>query len=187
MYTKRKANKCKIIKGDAGYIAKRKKQVICKTIFEFGIVAALLILGITQTGDRMNVLTIVAILGCLPASKALVEVIMISPHRSIANDKVHDVEAKANSLTKVYDMVFTSEKKVMPIECIVIADHTICGYTSSTKLDVAETEKHLKQYTKASVKIYKDYNKFLSRAEDMNHMESSDNSGIKNMLLNLSL
>lgn len=182
MYTKRK-----ISKGDAGYICKRKKQVICKTIIEFGIVAALLILGITQTGDRTNVLTIVAILGCLPASKALVEVIMILPHHSISEERMSEIEEKANSLTKVYDMVFTSEKKVMPVECIIVADHTICGYTSSTKLDVAETEKHLKQYTKASVKIYKDYNKFLSRAEEMNCMESGDNSGIKNMLLNLSL
>ena len=72
-------------KGDAGFIRRQKRNIIAKTVLEFGIVAALLVLGITQTGDRMNLLTIVAVLGCLPASKALVGTIMILPHHSISD------------------------------------------------------------------------------------------------------
>lgn len=186
MYTKRK-------KGDAGYISKRKIQVLIKTLIEFGIALALLILGIQQTGDRMNILTIVAVLGCLPASKSLVELIMIVPHHSIAQQKVSDIEEKADCLTRVYDMVFTSEKKVMPVECIVIGEHTVCGYTSYTKHDVTEIEKHLKQlldanqFSKVTVKIFEDYNKFLLRIQDMNQNISADHSDMKNLLLNISL
>ena len=78
----------KIKKGDAGYIRSRKKLVIIRTALLFGIVIALLGLGIWQTGDRMNLLTIVAVLGCLPASKSLVEVILIFPHHSIVDERV---------------------------------------------------------------------------------------------------
>jgi len=67
-------------KGEAGYISSKKIRAIVKVILEFGIVVALLILGIKQTGDRLNLLTLVAVLGCLPASKALVEFIMIATH-----------------------------------------------------------------------------------------------------------
>lgn len=64
----------KATKGEAGYIQARKKQLILKAVLEFGIVIALLILGIWQTHTRLNLLTVVAVLGCLPAAKALVEV-----------------------------------------------------------------------------------------------------------------
>ena len=39
----------KATKGEAGYIQARKKQLILKAVLEFGIVIALLILGIWQT------------------------------------------------------------------------------------------------------------------------------------------
>ena len=60
----------KATKGEAGYIQARKKQLILKAVLEFGIVIALLILGIWQTHTRLNLLTVVAVLGCLPAAKS---------------------------------------------------------------------------------------------------------------------
>lgn len=50
----------KATKGEAGYIQARKKQLILKAVLEFGIVIALLILGIWQTHTRLNLLTVVA-------------------------------------------------------------------------------------------------------------------------------
>ena len=61
----------KATKGEAGYIQARKKQLILKAVLEFGIVIALLILGIWQTHTRLNLLTVVAVLGCLPAAQSL--------------------------------------------------------------------------------------------------------------------
>ena len=74
-------------KGEAGYLLSRKRQLILKAVLEFGFVAALLILGITQTKTRANLLTVVAILGCLPASKVLVQFISIFPYKSIEKEK----------------------------------------------------------------------------------------------------
>ena len=63
----------KINKGNAGYINSRKKRVLVKSLVQFGISFALLAIGMITTDSRMNLLTVVAILGCLPASKSLVE------------------------------------------------------------------------------------------------------------------
>ena len=164
----------KIKKGDAGYIRKRLKNVVIKTCLEFGIALALLGLGIWQTGDRLNLLTVVAILGCLPASKALVEWIMIAPHRSIEKEREDEIKSIAPHLTCLYDMVFTSEKKIMPVESIVIFDNTVCGYTSSAKVDTNGTAEHLKKYlsankcNKVSVKIFDNYAAYLKRMQEMN-------------------
>ena len=190
----------KVAKGDAGYIRARKRKILLKTVLEFGIVAALLILGIVETGSRQNLLTVVAVLGCLPASKALVELIMVLPHRSITEETTSEIELNANLLTRVYDMVFTSEKIIMPVEAIVISGNTICGYSSNAKVDMNFITKHLKQYLyanrfdKVSVKIFDNYTAFATRAEGMNNIaaiEKNDTKrheeGIKQILLNISL
>lgn len=190
----------RIQKGDAGYIRAKKKRAIVKTILEFGIVAALLILGIVETGDRMNWLTIVAILGCLPASKALVEYIMILPHKSIALEKAEEIATKTSHLTTGYDFVFTSEKIIMPVESVAISDNTIVGYTEKAKLDTNVVSKHIKQYlnanqyTKVSVKIFDNYTAFVARAEEMNRLASTESNdtkkkeeAIRRVLSNISL
>lgn len=190
----------KITKGDAGYIRVKKKRALIKTILEFGICIAILVLGIVQTGDRLNLLTIVAILGCLPAAKALVELIMILPHHSISEEMAAEIDLNADLLTRVYDMVFTSEKNIMPVECIVISNNTVCGYASDPKADINLVSNHLKQYlyanklTDVSVKIFDNYTAFETRAEGMNKIVSVDRKDtkereevIRQVLLNLSL
>lgn len=166
----------KATKGKAGYIQARKKQLIIKAVLEFGIVLALLALGIWQTHTRLNLLTVVAVLGCLPAAKALVEVITITPYHSIKLETANEIQEKAKDLTVAFDFVFTSREKFMPVDSMLLLDNTICGYSSSKKIDPVYTAKHLRQlleqnqYTKVSVKIFTDYDAFLARAESMQHM-----------------
>lgn len=187
-------------KGEAGYISSRKKQVILKTILEFGIVIALLVLGILQTGDRMNLLTVVAVVGCLPAAKAMVEMIMILPHRSVSEKTASEIDSHAAHLTRIYDMVFTSEKKVMPVDSVVIFNNTVCGYTSNSKVEKEVAGQHIKQYlhanqfTKVTVKIFHDYATFLTRLDEMNQLATGKNhesgnteEGIRRVILNISL
>lgn len=190
----------KINKGDAGYINSRKKRVILKTVLEFAIVAALVALGYWQTGTKLNMLTLVAVLGCLPASKALVEVITIFPFKSINKDVAEEIAQKANLLTVSFDMVLTTNDKIMQIDSVVISNNTICGYTASEKVDTAFAAKHMKQmmynnrFTDVSVKIFDNYTQFLTRAEGMNNIAAIDKNdtkkheaALKNLILNISL
>ena len=190
----------KINKGDAGYINSRKKKVIIKAILQFGIVAALIALGVWQTGDKMNWLTIVAVLGCLPAAKTLVEVITIFPYKSIEETVAKEIAGKTELLTVSYDMVLTTNDHIMPIDSVVISNNTICGYTSSEKVDTVFAAKHMKQmmyanrFTDVSVKVFDNYAQFLSRAEGMNNIAAIDKNdtkkheaALKNLILNISL
>ena len=187
-------------KGEAGYIRKQKRFLIFKTFIQFAIVAALLVLGIMQTKTRLNLLTVVAILGCLPAAKTLVQLIVILPYKTISEEKFEDLERKASLLTRSYDMVVTDEKKFMPIESLVILDNTVCAYSSSQTLDVNAAGKHIKQilvqnqYDKVSVKLFNDYTAYITRAEGMQNMAAvsrpdtkKKEEGIRHIILRISL
>ena len=74
-------------------IIKEKIEII-RTLAYFGIVIAILLLGYFQTGTKLNLLTVVAIVGCLPASKALVGVITRFPYRSIDGERAKEIASK---------------------------------------------------------------------------------------------
>lgn len=100
------------------------------------------------------------------------------PHRTLELDKVEEIKSKTSYLTVLYDLVVTSQEKSMPLDCIVISDNTVCGYTQNSLVDVEATAKHIKrilgfnQFEKVSVKIFHDYKAFLIRAEGMNNIAS---------------
>lgn len=187
-------------KGEAGYLLSRKRQLILKAVLEFGIVAALLILGITQTKTRANLLTVVAILGCLPASKVLVQLISIFPYKSIEQEKYREISEKSDCLLAVYDTVVTSHEKILPIDCMVVCDNMICGYAHNPKTDPEYAGKHIKQmlsqngYTQMTVKLFADYVKFITRVEGLNNIRKVEKKEttqkeeqVCNLLLNISM
>ena len=63
-------------KGTSGYLRTQKNYEILRTVLYFAISLSLFIAGWVTTGSRENLLTIVAVLGCLPACKSLVEMFM---------------------------------------------------------------------------------------------------------------
>ena len=86
----------RIEKGTPGYLDYKKKVEIIRTVIYFLLVAAIFTLGYVQTKTRSNLLTVVAILGCLPAAKALVGVITRFPYASVDQKLVHEVDTKAH-------------------------------------------------------------------------------------------
>ncbi|MCI8292820.1 MAG: hypothetical protein HFH53_04715 [Hespellia sp.] len=187
-------------KGTPGYLDHQLKIEILKAIVSFALVLAILFLGIMQTGSRLNLLTIVAILGALPASHVLVGVIVRFPHRSISDEVAKEIQEKAPNILVIYDLIITSSEKVMPVDCIAISEHTVCGYTRSKKVDLVYAASHIKNilsqngYTKMTVKIFDGYTPFLARAEGMNAIAEVDRTEnrereeqIRRLILNISM
>lgn len=190
----------KINKGEPGYISAQKKKLVVQTCVSFAIVLALVILGYIVTGTKLNWLTVIAILGCLPAAKIMVGAIMICRHHSVKPEIAEDLEKKAPHLVKAYDTVVTSYEKIMPIAAMVITEHTICGYTYKEDLDMSYTATHIRRmlnkngFYDVSVKIFTEYKGFAARAEGLNSMAAvSGNANLereeemKNVILNISL
>lgn len=166
----------KIEKGQPGYLKALKTKYLTGALAEFAIVAAVFILGYVQTKTKQNLFTIVAVVGCLPAAKMLVEYITVYPHRGIEPEKYMEIEEKAPLVMRLYDMLITSTEKAMPVDALVISGHVVCGYTGSLRTDEAVLSKHIKdvlkdnRYDKMTVKIFHDYAMFLARAEGLNNI-----------------
>lgn len=190
----------KVRKGETGYIREKKTRELIKVILEFGIVIALFVTGYITTKTRLNLLTLVAVLGCLPASKAMVGYIMLVPRKSLEEETVREIEQAGTHLTKAYDMVLTSYEHVMPIDSIVITGNTVCGFTKSEKVDLAYVESYIKKtlanqyFEKVSVKIFREYAPYLARVKAMEGLAVSSDAqdekqeeGIKDTILTLSM
>ena len=190
----------KVQKGDPGYLDHKKRIEIIRTIIYFGIVAAVFLLGYSQTHTRRNIQTVVAILGCLPAAKALVGVITRFPYSSIDRKKADEIRSKTGLLTVCYDMVITSRESIMPVDCIVISGHTIFGYTHYEKVNAEELSKHIRsilaqnQYTELTVKVLNQYKPFLARIEGLNNIAAVEREdtkekeeAIRGIILNISM
>ena len=176
----------KIQKGEPGYIKAQKIKFLVWAVLEFAIVIALVILGYVQTGSRLNLFTVIAVVGCLPAAKMLVEFITLLPHRSIEPGIYKEIEEKAPLLTKAYDLVITGTGRAMPVDAFVISDHTVCGYASSAKTDEVKVSAYLKEMLKnnhvekVTVKVFHEYTAFLARAEGMNNIMTVDRPSDRN-------
>lgn len=136
------------MKGRQGYLTAKRKQVIAITIILFFVSISLFVAGYVTTKTKQNLLTIVAILGCLPACKSLVSVIMYvkatgcSP---LAEEKIKTVEGR---LVGMYDMYFTSYKQNFALSHMVVDNKVILGYTESSKFDKKDCEEHLQTMLK---------------------------------------
>lgn len=161
----------KIEKGNPGYLRAQRKIEIIKTVIAFLLVIAVFVAGYATTGSRLNLMTVVAILGCLPASKILVGVITRWPYQSVSDEMAKEIQDKTEHLVVAYDMVVTSESKIMPIDSVVIYGNTVCGYTHSEKVDLNYASKHIKsileqnKFNNLTVKIFDNYKAFITRAE----------------------
>lgn len=190
----------KFRKGQAGYLDYQKKAEIIRVIIYFAIILAIFLIGYFQTKTRLNVMTIVAVVGCLPACKVLVGVIIRVAYYSINKAKAAEIAALTDHITVIYDMIITSRQSIMPVDCIVISGHTAFGFTSSHKVDPTEVSKHISDILRSnqidgvSLKILDNYTAFLARAEGLNNIarvEKSDTKAfetqVANLILNISL
>ena len=172
-------------RGKPGYINSLKKKYLIISFVEFAVVAAIFALGYFQTGSRLNLFTVVAILGCLPACKNLVEFIVVAPHKGIEVSKYDEIEEKAPLIIKVYDLIVAGQAKLMQLDVVAISGSTVIGYSSSEKTDEVKLSEYLKKlfeaggYDKITVKIFHDYKSFLARAEGMNSIATVDKQNIK--------
>lgn len=190
----------KVNQGRPGYLHYKRKFEILRTVIYFGIVAVIFLCGYIATKTRLNMMTVFAVLGCLPSSKALVGVIARFPYHSIEPLRAKEIEAQAEKLTVIYDMIITSRDKVMPVDCIVISENTVFGYTSSQKVDLQYTANHIKNILKenhiedVSVRLLNQYTAFLTKIEELNSIEKVEQEETKaqeekiaNLILNISM
>lgn len=183
-------------KGTRGYLDTQKKFEIARTCIYFGISALIFIMGWISTKNRMNLLSIVAVLGCLPASKSAVEMIMYLRYRSCSQEYAEQIIDNKGKLLDAFDMVFTSYETNYSVSHIVVAGNNICGFSEDKSFKEQEFNKHitdilkLENYKNTSIKIFTDINKYIDRLNQLNQFTDIDDTlsfGIMNTLKSVSL
>lgn len=186
----------KVKKGNFGYIAYQRKASLLRTILFFALSLAVYGIGIYSTGSNKNLLTVIAVLGLLPACKSAVNVIMFFRADGCSDEAKHALENFDNSLGGLYDIYLTSYQKNYPLSHLVVKGNVICAFTEKSNCDIQAGEKHILQmltqdgYKNMTVKIFSDQNKYIDRLGQLQNLKSEENKqtmGIYQMLLAISL
>lgn len=182
-------------KGTRNYIKTQKTYEILRTVIYFAISISLFIAGYVATKSRMNLLTVVAVLGCLPASKSAVDMIMYLRYKGCSPENAEKIEVSAQELSGLFDMVFTSYNRNYEIAHMVVKGNTICGFTEEKEWKEQEFNKHITDilkvdgYKEVSVKIFSDMSKYTERLEQLKELDTDETNtrGIINTLKSVSL
>lgn len=168
------------VKGTKNYLKTQKKYEIIRTVLYFGISLSLFIGGYIQTGEKANLLSIVAVLGCLPASKSLVGAIMFLRFHSCSEQTCTAIEEHSQGLSCLYDMVFTSYKKNFVVGHMAVSGNTVCGFAENRQFEENAFYQHIGNILKldghkgVTVKIFTDLSKYTERLEQMKGLEQDE-------------
>lgn len=184
-------------KGEKNYLNNQKTYEIIRTVLMFSLSAAVYLIGYLTTHTNKNLLTVVAVLGTLPAAKSTVNMIMFLRYRSCDKELADRFEAASKGVLCAYDRVFTSYEKNFVIDHLCVRGGSIIGYAPKpAKKDFSENDfiKHLntylsaEKYTDVVIKIFNDPEKYLERLKSLSETPLKGNEeGIMNVLLSISL
>ncbi len=185
----------KIQKGMFGYLSYKKKTSAVMTISMFAISLALFIAGYVTTKTNANLLTVVAVLGCLPASKSAVSMIMFLKAKGGTVEDKEVIEGAIGSLDGYYDLYFTGYSKNFPTNHLVVTQNSIIVYSSDSKITEKEFNEHMKSLLNKerihdiTVKLFTDRDKYIQRLKELNASEAdtSARKDIVSMLYQVSL
>lgn len=190
----------KIRKCDFGYFKNQIKIELIKTIIFFALPIGVLLIGIILTGNKNNLLTIVAVFGLLPAGKQLINYIMfIKVQKFACTDSLHEEIEKKLKDKEIplmrYDLYITSYEKCHPVYAMTCANDALIGFSDADKFDYAKAEEHIKMilgqngYKLPTVKIFDSKEKFLERIAQFSENDevSEKEKAILHLMENISL
>ena len=169
-------------KGQFGYIKYEKKKRILMTAGLFTLPLLIFLTGLWQTGTRKNMFTFVAIMGCLPAAKCAVSMILICMQKSLDPGIYEEMKKHVKDMTVLYESTVSSYEKNISLPCIVISGLNVVCYTDDPKVDASFAENHMKKILqgnglKANVRIFHELKPFYKRLDEIwpNHKEMEEN------------
>ncbi len=167
----------KITKGNYGYLKSQKRKTIIKTIGLFSISGAIFLTGYLTAHTKANLLTVIAVLGMLPASKSAVEMILFLRQKECSYEGIQKIIPHMNRIPCAYELVLTSYEKNFPITAIAVMENSIYGYSEDDKCDIPAAEKHILEILKQNglkptIKIFKELEPFINRLDALQGTEN---------------
>lgn len=163
----------KVQKGDFGYIQWQKKQRILVTLGLFFIPLVAFVIGVLVTGTRNNLITVIAVVGCLPACRSLVGVIVMWMQKPMEEELYQEIRPHQKELTMAYELVVTTYEKNAFLDAVAICGNKVAAYSSRMKESPEYIEQHIRKILKQNgykteVKVFKEKRAYLDRLDHLN-------------------
>ncbi|MCR5719236.1 MAG: hypothetical protein K6F84_01595 [Lachnospiraceae bacterium] len=164
-------------KGEKNYLKNQLKYEVGKTAILFAISLALFAAGYLTTHTKKNLLTVVAVLGLLPACKSFVVTVMYVINKGCSEEIQKICEKFEDRVCILYDMIFTSSEKTYKSQVCAVGADTVCALCTDEKTDEKNFETHVTDRLKADgitnvkVKVFKDMDRFEKRLNELSQLE----------------
>ncbi|MDD3339561.1 MAG: hypothetical protein PHS82_11980 [Lachnospiraceae bacterium] len=168
----------KITKGNFGYISYEKKKRFLITLILLAVPVFIFVTAYIYFGTNKTLWSILAIVGCLPACKSMVGMIVMFMQKPTEQQIYDEIAAHSGDLTMAYELVVTTYDKNSYIDAVAICGNTVVAYSSHKDTDAAFAANHIQKILhhngyKADVKVLKDVKPFLERLDSMNEHKAS--------------
>ncbi|MCR5420978.1 MAG: hypothetical protein K6E98_08230 [Lachnospiraceae bacterium] len=190
----------KKIKGEWGYINYQRKRILIITLVLYVCSIGIYLFGYMTLHTSKSLFSVMAVLGILPASKSMVNLIMFLRYKSL-DPNIYELYLKnVNNIPIIYELPFTTYEKTYFVEALVCcAGNVICyyGHKDKKNINIVNLKQHLNTVLKNDghkdyiLKIYDNRDEFLKRVKDINDhfdvKETARDEGILNTLRSVSL
>lgn len=153
-------------KGIYGDRKRYKTTTVIMALVILAFIILLVVYGYIHTGSRKNIFTIMAILSVLPFAKMCSILTTLLPYPSITKTQANELKTLSGELEVLYDIVYSTEKTVYPIDCIVIEEGRLLVFSPVRDKKASMLPKALKSlltekgYSGYTVKALSDYETF---------------------------
>lgn len=167
-------------KGYYGYVKKERMKRLGITVLLFAIPLLLFITGYLTTKTTKNLFTVIAVVGCLPACKALVGLIMILLVKPMQASDYREIRKHAGQVLVGYELYITSYEHSEFVCAAAVHGGQIICYSDRLKNPPELLEDHIaglmqQNGFKEKVKVFTRLEQFTDRLDSMNaHYEELD-------------
>lgn len=164
----------KVAKGKAGYVRYEKLKRFLIMLLMFAIPIGIYISAYLITGTNKNIMTIVAVVGIVPAARFAVNWVMIMMSKDADPAAVEATEKIAKDLVHGYELTVTAYEGRMPLDAVVVCgNEVVCLSTKGEKGQFAFMEKHISKilnsnnYFNSNVRIIQDLKHYEDRIRQL--------------------
>lgn len=159
-------------KGDWQYIKAAKKKTLLLDLFLFAIPLGIFFSAWIYHGSRFTIWTVIAIVGCLPACKVLVNLLLLLPQKSLAEEDYKTYQEAGEGLTMLYELFVTGYEKNVFLEALAICGNQLVAFSRNKKENIIYQEKEIEKIfqgngCKVRVKIINEKKVFLDRLSSL--------------------
>lgn len=181
---KKEQKKQKILKGEFGYFQSEKKKRLAVTAILFAVPLVIFFTAWAYLKTRMTVWTVASIVGCLPACRSMVNLIMLLKCRPLDAKLYETISSRQGRLDMAYELYMTFYEKSAYIDAVAVCGNSVAAYSSDPKIDASYMETNAQKIIrkngyKVTVKIFTDLRPFLERLDSMNEHKDSLEEGIR--------